>query len=258
MRYKLFIVILLLSVLPCNLLAQEVTAFDTVKVKTFEDPGQRNAVTNSQNTSLFPEKLSIIEVRPVHALEKTVSYNYFNSIVPGLPFDIQGTSSRNNYIGLGATNSATLVKNFNYENLSASAFIEAQKQFYDYRNVTMLSVGASLSYAFDNNWSVTAFGQYVSPYTPFRPVVQAIMPVSGYGGYATYQTDFFAISSGVRQEYNPYTMSWETNPIIMPQIKIGDVKVGVDIGPVIKNAIVNMQRENNSGPPPPQSSNGRR
>lgn len=254
--YKHFIVILSLSVLPCNLIAQEVTVLDTLKVKTIEGTGNGEVVTNQDHSSLFPKTLSIDEARPAMNASELLLPK-INSISPQLPFGMQGISSRRNYIGLGATNSATLFKSFNYGNLSAIAYATVQKQFYDYRNVTMLSVGASFNYTIDNNWSVTAFGQYVSPYTPFRPVVQAMMPTSGYGGYVTYQTDFFSISGGVRQEYNPYTMSWETNPIIMPQVKIGDVKIGVDIGPAVKNGIVNMQRDKNSGPPPPQNSKGR-
>lgn len=255
--YKHFIVIFSLFVLPCNLLAQEVATSDSVKVKTYEVTGYDEAVANPNHSSLFPQTLSIDAARPTINASEILLPN-INSISPQLPFGMQGISLRRNYIGLGATNSATLLKSFNYGNLSATAYVTAQKQFYDYRNVTMLSVGASLNYIIDNNWSVTALGQYVSPYSPFRPVVQAMMPTSGYGGYVTYQTDYFSISGGVRQEYNPNTMSWETNPIIMPQVKIGDVKIGVDIGPAIKNGIVNMQREKNSVPPPPQNSKGRR
>jgi len=245
--------------LPYNLFAQEVTTLDTIKVKTIEKTEQSEAVNTSNHSSLYPETISIDEaILPKTASEITIPYNNINSITPRLPFGIHGFSSRINYIGLGATNSATLLKGFNYGNFSAVAYVTAQKHFYDYRNMTMLSVGASLSYVFDSNWSVTAFGQYVTAYTPFRPVIQAMMPVSGYGGYVTYSMDNFSISGGVRREYNPYTMSWETNPIVMPQVKIGDVKIGVDIGPAIKNGIVNMQRNKNSGPPPPQNNRARR
>ena len=85
-----------------------------------------------------------------------------------------------------------------------------------------------------------------------------MIPASNIGGYVTYRYDNFYISGGVRREFNPFTNSWETYPIIMPQVKVGDVKFGVDVGPMIKNGVQQMRDAHQPPPPPPPTAGKKR
>lgn len=249
---KRLITILSIAALPCSLLAQEATKPDTLKVKTLGEKEQNGTVFNAEMMPSHPKTLSFDDKEK--RTEESATFDpssFIDTSNPKLPAGLQGASSRSNFIGLGATNSATLLRDFNYGNLSFSPFVTAQKHFYDYRNVTMFTIGGSVNYAFNDNWSATAYGHYVTGYAPFRPAVQPMMPVSGFGGYITYDAGPFSISGGVRRDFNPYTMSWETNPVVIPTVKIGDFKFGIDIGPALKYGVENMRNDKRHGPPPP-------
>lgn len=177
---------------------------------------------------------------------------------PVLPWGLQGSSAYGNYIGLGASRMAAISKEMNFGNLIINADAGVQKHFYDYQVATAFSVGLSATYSFSEQWSATLFGTYsTTPNVIFSPAVQAMMPRSGYGGYATYDFGTVSISGGVRQEFNPYTHSWETYPIVMPTVKIGDVKIGIDVGPVIKNGIQSINDKNRRLPPSGSPTNKR-
>ena len=178
---------------------------------------------------------------------------------PVLPWGLQGSSSYQNYIGLGMSRSATIQKDIRSGNFTFSAYSSVQKHAYDYMNATMVVAGGAVTFSINEHWSATAFGRYASnPGMMFSPAAQALIPSSNFGGYATYRVDNFSISGGVRQEFNPYTNRWETYPIVMPQVKIGDVKIGVDVGPILKEGVQQMNRKNQKPPPPPPPPSGRR
>lgn len=178
---------------------------------------------------------------------------------PVLPWGLQGSSAFENYIGLGSSRAATIQRDINLGRLSFNAYTSLQGHVYDYQNAIVLVAGGSATYYFNDQWSMTAFGRYATnPGLLFTPAVQAMIPASNFGGYVTYHYDNFYISGGVRREFNPFTNSWETYPIIMPQVKVGDFKFGVDVGPMIKNGIQQMHDTHQSPPPPPPSAGKRR
>lgn len=249
---------LVFVLLPCLVSAQEVGIPDSLKTTVNEVSEELNssAKPDFDNASFFSKTLNF-EDGSFPGVVPDCAYpdNIVNINRPVLPFGLYGSNSYSNYIGLGATNSASLMRDFSYGNMTATAYVSMAKHFYDYRNINTVAVGGSISYAFNDCWSVTAFGKYVPDYSPFRPAIQSMMPMSNYGGYVTYDMGNFAISGGVRRDFNPYTRSWETNPIIMPTVKIGDVKIGVDLGPAIKNGIQSIQNDRRQGPPPPGNRN---
>ena len=178
---------------------------------------------------------------------------------PALPLGLQGSSDFENYIGLGSSRAATLQRDINLGRLSFNAYTSLQGHVYDYQNAIVLIAGGSATFYFNDQWSMTAFGRYATnPGLLFTPAVQAMIPASNFGGYVTYRYDNFYISGGVRREFNPFTNSWETYPIVMPQVKVGDVKFGVDVGPMIKNGVQNMRDAHQSPPPPPPAAGKRR
>ena len=173
---------------------------------------------------------------------------------PVLPWGLQGSNTYQNYIGLGVSSAATIQKDIHSGNFTFSAYSSVQKHSYDYNNATIFLVGGSVTYSISEDWSATVFGRYASnPGMTFSPAIQAMIPASNYGGYATYHFDNFSISGGVRREFNPYTNSWETYPIVMPQVKVGDVNIGIDVGPAIQNGVQQINRKHQDPPPPPPS-----
>lgn len=179
--------------------------------------------------------------------------------IPVLPFGLRGSNVFENYIGLGSSRAATIQRDISLGALSFNAYSSLQKHIYDYQNVTVFVVGGSLTYRFNDQWSMTGFGQYATtPSVLFAPAIQAMMPTSQFGGYVTYRYENFYINGGVRREFNPYTNSWETYPIIMPQVKVGDFKFGIDIGPMIKNGVEQMNNSRQPPPPPPPPSGKKR
>lgn len=229
--------------------AQEISHQDSLKISTqqIESP-QESFVTHT--TPLLPEELSVDdtfnEATSDPAYINTREWN-LNFKEPTLPLGIQGGHSYNNYIGLGSTRSAFISKNFQYGKLSFSPYATLDRHSYDYMNAVVFSVGGSLSYSLNNQLSLTAFGRYATtPGVIFSPAVMSMISTSRFGGYATYDFDYFSLSGGVRREFNPYTNKWDTYPIIMPTFKIGGAEISIDVGPAVKNAIQNHQ-----GPPPP-------
>lgn len=66
-----------------------------------------------------------------------------------------------------------------------------------------------------------------------------------WGGYLTFQTDTnvkFGVDVGARQTYD-YLFGHELVPIVQPFVKVGGAKIGIDLGPMIKEA----QRKNKGG-----------
>jgi hypothetical protein len=77
-----------------------------------------------------------------------------------------------------------------------------------------------------------------------------------WGGFITVQSDTdvpFGVDAGVRTGYDPLTGRW-TTPIVQPFIKIGDAKLGIDIGPMIQEALrnANGKGHNDAGNPIPK------
>jgi len=121
-------------------------------------------------------------------------------------------------------------------------------------------VSGSLRYNFSENLSATVYGQYVS--NPFyhsstseaskavtstseasEAVTMAAFPyiaTSSFGGYITLQNERLGVDLGVNNYYDPLIHNWRTDPIVRPTYKIGKVKIGMDIGPLVKEGILRL------------------
>ena len=239
--------------------AQDTSVPDSLKLQ------QRREIAGStlDHSTLpqLPKRISfqspyLLGLTPVYV--DTRSWGMHISI-PVLPWGLQGSSDFENYIGLGSSRAATIQRDINLGRLSFNAYTSLQGHVYDYQNAIVLVAGGSATCYFSDQWSMTAFGRYATtPGVLFTPAVQTMIPASNFGGYVTYRYDNFYISGGVRREFNPFTNSWETYPIVMPQVKVGDFKIGVDVGPVIKNGIQQMHDTHQSPPPPPPATGQKR
>jgi len=57
------------------------------------------------------------------------------------------------------------------------------------------------------------------------------------------------IRMGVNNYYDAFSRSWRTDPIVRPTYKIGKVKIGMDVGPLMKEGLLRLAgRKRRSGP----------
>lgn len=98
------------------------------------------------------------------------------------------------------------------------------------------SLNTSLRWHPSPYFEFTTFASYM-PGT-FMSQVQAV-PTFQWGGYATFKTDTdvpFGVDLGASDYYDPFS-GHHVVPIVQPFIKIGESKLGIDLGPLIYDAI---------------------
>lgn len=113
------------------------------------------------------------------------------------------------------------------------------------------SVSGQLTWQPSPYFALTAFGAY-SPGSFLSPV--NIGPSFQWGGYLTLQTDTnvpFGIDLGARQTYDA-VFGHELVPIVQPFVKLGDAKIGIDLGPMLKEATRKQHGGNGGLNPIPQ------
>lgn len=117
-------------------------------------------------------------------------------------------------------------------NWTAQAEIGLQKHSVYYNTAT---ASGQVTWHPSPYFALTAFGAY-SPGSFMSPV--KIGQSFQWGGYVTLQSDTsipFGVDLGVRQTYD-YMFGHEAVPIVQPFIKIGGSKIGIDLGPMLKEA----------------------
>ena len=100
-------------------------------------------------------------------------------------------------------------------------------------------------------FGATVFGSYTTPnFDGPLSLGQSFQ----WGGYITLQSDTdvpFGIDAGMRTGYDPLTGHWNT-PIVQPFVKIGDAKLGIDVGPLSQNALRKEAGHDGVGNPVPK------
>jgi len=72
---------------------------------------------------------------------------------------------------------------------------------------------------------------------------------SQYGGFFTLRGESAGIDLGVNNCYDPFARRWQTDPIVRPKFKIGKVEMDVDLGPLMKDAILRIAgKQRRQGP----------
>ena len=97
-------------------------------------------------------------------------------------------------------------------------------------------------------FATTVFGSYTTPsFNGSLSLDQSFQ----WGGYITVQSDTdvpFGLDAGMRTGYDPLSGRW-TTPIVQPFVKIGGAKLGIDVGPLIQNAL-RKEAGHSEGPSP--------
>lgn len=266
MRHWIFILVLMLSGL--SLGAQEVTVRqDTMSTRMVRE---RNTVGGEISGQGSAEKgngaessvISTFEGEPAWGqlgeLEADTSESLaaprFTPIVvepPKVPSWLYGGSSKSSYIGLGTVANVNIGYRGGSGPLSYSVGVGVDKYMFNYTTANNPYFSGAVNYAFNDNWSVSAFGQYAINPVFISMQAYPFVTTSRYGATINYQNDNWGMQVGARREFDPYTQRWEMYPVVVPTIRIGDVKVGVDVGPMMKQGYMMMQNRHNPPPPPP-------
>ncbi len=139
-----------------------------------------------------------------------------------------GKGSQESLPGVGLFNSATLgYRQRLGDKLSLNFSLDATKMTMTHLTGQMFSTSGSLNYQVSDKLSISAFGTYAlgNGYG---------MNTHSYGAAALIGiTENFHMQVGVQRHYNMYTGRWETVPIAMPILKIGEAAIGFDVGALL-------------------------
>ena len=100
---------------------------------------------------------------------------------------------------------------------------------------TQYCFGGTLGYDLNESISLHAFGYYYANQLQVGPAMSPFVNSTTYGGYADIRfNNTFGTKMGVRRYVSPWTGKWITEPIINPYIKIGDSKIELPVGGILK------------------------
>ena len=109
---------------------------------------------------------------------------------------------------------------------------------------TQYGYGGTIGYDLSETVSLHAFGYYYANQLQVGPAMSPFVNNSTYGGYADIRFNkTFGANVGVRRYVNPWNGKWVTEPIVNPYIKIGDSKIELPLGGLLK-ALVWGDRDN--------------
>lgn len=163
-----------------------------------------------------------------------------------------GSGRQENLIGIGQFNSATLayIHTVN-EKLYWELQLYTQKLSAPFRFNQTIGTNARVNYRLADKLSMHVFGGYsIMPQYAFQNY--------NFGASFSYEiTDHWGIELGANRYYDSYSRQWNLYPVVIPYYRINkDTKIGIDIGPIIKDIIIQKRnkRSNNPtiGPPVPE------
>ena len=109
---------------------------------------------------------------------------------------------------------------------------------------TQYGLGGTVGYDLSGAVSLHAFGYYYANQMQVGPAMSPYVNNTTYGGYADIRFNkTFGTKMGVRRYVNPMNGKWTTEPIVNPYIKIGDSKIELPLGGLLK-ALVWGDRDN--------------
>jgi len=168
-------------------------------------------------------------------------------------FRLTGSGNYQEYPFMMVSRNASFALGKSWGALSARAGATATNYaFMPMGTMNQFGVSASVSYAFNDRLSVTAFGRYYNT-NPFVSMgTYGAISTSSYGGYVTYMGDRVGVDVGAQRYFDPMSGRWEMAPIVTPKVKLWDsVTVELPVGGAIKSAVEQHNMRRNTPPPPP-------
>ncbi len=139
-------------------------------------------------------------------------------------------------------------------NFSFTAYGTATK-YATFRGLwTQWGYGGSVTYRFNDNLSLTAFGQYQSQTGIYQPAALGFVGYSSFGGFLNYRfaDSKFGVKVGAEANYVMGGSRGRVQPIVMPYYRFNNgAELGVDVGGILFNIFRGAaeSRHGNSGNP---------
>lgn len=149
------------------------------------------------------------------------------------------SGSRTTYIGLGVAASSSLSYVYRpVENLQISVSAVASKYAFGTSFSNQFGFSGNLRYDFNEHVAFNMFGTYYLQQPFYSVAAYPYMGYSSFGAFMSFENDYVGANLGAQRYYNPMLRRWETVPIVMPYVKIGDVPLGVDVGGLLKSLLI--------------------
>lgn len=153
-----------------------------------------------------------------------------------------GAGNRTTLPGLYSNQQASFsaVQQFGDLTLSAGVSADRYQMFQGPDRLrTQFGVHGNLSYRFSDNLSLHLFGSYYNQ-NPFYTVgALPYINTTNFGGYFDVgMGEHFGMMLGGQATYDTMTRRMLAAPIVMPYVKINDVKLGVDVGWLIRDLLI--------------------
>ena len=241
---RIIAITFILLLMPAKMLAQK------------EDKGIELSGTNSANSRYAPTNHLLSDSMTLHLTPQFTppskitepSYGYHNSFVEtsklgGVGFQLwKGASvgvvgSNYHLPGMMDTSLGMLSLNQDLGRWHFTVSGNVQKYWMPWqRNLfTQYGLGGTVGYDLSSVVSLHAFGYYYANQMQVGPAMSPYVNNSTYGGFADIRfSKMFGTNLGVRRYINPMNGKWTTEPIVNPYIKIGDSKLELPLGGLLK------------------------
>lgn len=151
---------------------------------------------------------------------------------------LTATGAYRSYIGLMDVQSVSGGVQYSLGAMTVQGALAANRYLYYGRVFTQYGVSGQLSYSFNPNLALTAFGTYYNTNPFFSMAAFPFVPTTSYGGYMTVGSRSFYVNLGVERRFNAFEHKMETVPIITPAFKISNkVPIELPLGDLTKHIV---------------------
>lgn len=248
--------IFILSLLPVSLFAQveqkdtvtvtDVPESSVIHLPQMPENGSGTAVYNySPNTTENPLHM---DYSPIHI----TGFRTYPGIAPIASWSAGGiyaSGSRQEMPGLMNMDSGAINLWQQFGNLTFEAYGDATKYGYFRGLATHWSYGGSITYKISDNLSLTGFGIYSTASGGFSPAMSGYIGTTNFGGYFDFGfSSKFGVKVGAQTYHSIVENRWRTQPMVMPYFKLGGSDIGIDVGGILYNILVNANGGYRSNP----------
>lgn len=170
-------------------------------------------------------------------------------------FGIMGRSTLEEHPHLLVSNGAALGLSRDFGKLSFNIYGSVTAYSYGLARDRQYGIDSDITYTFNDNVSVTAFGQFYDKVPAYSMAAYPFVKTQRFGGFVTIKAENAGIDLGAEKYYDPMRMQWITQPIVTPKVKLWDsVYIGVPVGGLMRagyDRAMQKRMMKNMPPPPP-------
>lgn len=181
--------------------------------------------------------------------------NYHNGYLPLWENGkLIGSYSFDTFPALGNIARANLALSQTFGNVTVTGGLSGEKNHIGPILYNNFGVFGNMNWRINDKFSLNVFGSYYS----HPQHIPAAMPFAGgqiYGATVGYNVnDRFSMEAGVQRSYDPFSRRWETVPVFIPSLNLGNgAKIGLDIGGILYQILHTISIDNDTDYGMPQT-----